>query len=178
MTIYRTCCFIDYNPQENYLKLDDKNISFFDVKAKIESAIISLIEDFSVTNFISGMEFGLEQLSAEIVHELKPKFSGITLEGVIPYENRIINCPEFQRDKYYSIMQKIDKEVLLQYHYSYDFIRRRNYYMINKSKYIILYTNNASAIDNITAYARSKGRIVFISDVEQLNIIPKIKICK
>lgn len=177
MKDFRTCCFIDYYPQDYLKEFEDKNLNNIKYKEKLKEVIISLIDNFSITHFISGMQFGLEQFSAEIVLELKSKFPKITLEGVIPYENQVINWTECQRDKYYSIMQKIDKEVLLQHHFSHDCMRKRNLYMINKSKYIILYTNNTSKIDHINSYARSIGKIVFVmDDFEILNIFPRIKI--
>ncbi|MDD2496439.1 MAG: SLOG family protein, partial [Tissierellia bacterium] len=173
---FKTCCFKDYYPQDYFMDLDVKSSNFIKLKSRLKETMTILIEDFSVTHFISGMEFGLEQLSAEFVLDLKTKFPSITLEGAIPYENQVINWTESQRDKYYSIMQKIDNEVLLQYHYSYDCMRKRNLYMMNKSKFIILYTNNTNKIDNINEYAKSIGKFVINMDIETSNIIPRIKI--
>lgn len=174
----RTCCFIEDYTQNYFTKTADKNHNFIKQKTKLKEVIISLVEDFSVNHFISGMELGLEQFFAESILELKTKFPGIFLEGVIPYENQVINWTECQRDKYYSIMQKIDKEVLIQYHYSQDCMRNRNLYMINKSKYIILCTDNTSKIKSINTYARSIGKAVFVMDGEILNKIPNIRICR
>lgn len=178
MKRFRTCCFIQHYSQNNLFESENENPCLLEFRAKLKETLISLIENFSVTNFISGMALGLEQCSAEVVIELKAKLPNITLEGVLPYESQDIDWTEFQRDKYYSIMQKIDKEVLLQHHYSSDCMRRRDLYMINKSKYIILCTSNTSEIDNIVSYAKSSGRIVFIIDLNTLNIIPNVRICR
>ncbi|WP_313343000.1 SLOG family protein [Sedimentibacter sp.] len=174
----KTCCFIDYYSQDCFIELNHNNPDYIKLELKLKEILGSLVEDFSVNHFISGMKFGLEQISAEIILELKTKFSGVTLEGVIPYENYATDWTETQRDKYYSIMQNIDKEVMLQHNFSHDCMIKRNLYMINKSKYIILYTNNTSKINAINKYAKSIGKVVFIMDVETLNTIPNIKICR
>ncbi len=177
MKKYKTCCFIDYS-QDCFIELNHSNTNYIKLESKLKEVFASLVEDFSVTHFISGMKFGLEQISAEIVVEFKTKFPGVTLEGVIPYENYAINWTESQRDKYYSIMQNIDKEVMLQHNFSHDCMTKRDLYMINKSKYIILYINNTSKINDINKYAKSIGKVVFIMDVEALNTIPNIRICR
>ncbi|WP_313162561.1 SLOG family protein [Sedimentibacter sp.] len=178
MKKHKTCCFIDCYSQDCFMELSHDNSDYIKLESKLKEICVSLIEDFSVTHFIGGMKFGLEQASAEIVLELKTKFSGVTLEGVVPYENYTINWSESQRDKYYSIMQNIDKEVMLQHNFSHDCMIKRDLYMINKSKYIILYTNNTNEINAINKYAKSIGKVVFILDIETLNTIPNIKICR
>lgn len=172
-----TCCFIDLL-QDYAIGLEGENLNYIKLKSKIEDLCINLIEDLSVAHFISGMQLGLEQLFAEEVIGLKEKFLGLTIEGVIPYENHTLNWTEKQQNKYYSIMEKVDKEVLLQYHYSYDCMRKRDKYMISKSKYVILCTNNISNIDPISKYARSLGKIVLTMDAESADISPRIKIYK
>jgi uncharacterized phage-like protein YoqJ len=124
------------------------------------------------------MGLGFEQYAAEMVLELKDEYSLITLEAVLPYENFPIEWNETQRDKYYSIMQKIDKEILIQYHHTKECMRKRNMYMINKSNYIILLCNNTREIYNLTLYARSNKKNVFIMEPDTLNIKPQIKIYK
>ena len=176
MKKHNTCCFIDYCSQDASVNLSHYNPDYAKLKTKLRELCMSLIEDFSVTHFISGMNFGLEQASADIVLEIKNKYSGITLEGVIPYENYTINWAEDKRNKYYSIMQNIDIEVMLQHNFSQDCMINRDLYMINESKYIILYTNNTDEIKAINKYVKSMGKVAFILDVNTLNTIPNIRI--
>ena len=178
MKKHNTCCFIDYCSQDSLMKLSHDNQDYVKLETKLKEICASLIEDFSVTHFICGMKFGFEQIFADIVLEMKNKFSGITLEGVIPFENYTINWTEDQRDKYYSIMQNIDTEVMLQHNFSRDCMIKRDLYMINESKYIILYTNNTNEINAINKYVKSMGKVVFVLDVKTLNTIPNIKICR
>lgn len=160
-----TCCFIGGCNQNNLFLFDEKTPYYKDIKLEIEKSIVYLIEKLFVTNFISGMDIGFEQCAAETVLEKKAeKYPQITLEGVLPYETHSINWTTAQRNKYYSIMKKSDREVLLQYHYTDDCMRKRNQYMMNKSKYIIFFQDGTSNIDNLILYAKSKGRGVIIID--------------
>jgi len=164
-----TCCFIGGCKQNNLFLFDEKSPYYKDIKLKIEKNIVYLIENLFVTNFISGMDIGFELCAAETVLEKKEeKYPQITLEGVLPYETHSINWTAAQRNKYYSIMEKSNREILLQYHYTDDCMRKRNQYMINKSKYIIFFQIGTSNIDNLILYAKSKGRIVMIIGSDEM----------
>ncbi|HHZ01436.1 MAG TPA: DUF1273 domain-containing protein [Tissierellia bacterium] len=166
----RTCCFIDCYRGSLPVKIN--------YEYKLIEIIKNLITNLYVTHFISGMEIGFEQLIAEIVVKLKGKHPNITLEGVLPYEDFTIEWNEDQRDKYYSLMEKIDKETLLQYHYTKDSIKNRNSYMINKSKYVVLLYNNTREFYDLVLYTRSNKKALFIIEPDTLNIKPKIKVFK
>ncbi|NLJ58696.1 MAG: DUF1273 domain-containing protein [Tissierellia bacterium] len=170
----RTCCFIDCSnygnlsmPSEDYAR---------NFRHKLKEIIENLINNFNVSHFISGMELGFEQTSAEILNELKVKYPKVTLEAVLPYENFSINWNEEERDKYYSLMQNIDKETLLQYHYTKDCIRKRNIFMVNKSNYLILLSSDTSEIYNFILYAKHNKKAVFIIQPNTINNISQIRI--
>lgn len=171
MKYLRTCCFIDYGNSSKQIKNQTS-----DFKHELRETTEKLIKDFYVTHFICGMELGFEQSSAEVVNELKDEYPGITLEAVLPYETFTVEWNEDQRDKYYSIMQKIDKETLMQYHYTKDCIRKRNIFMIKKSNYIILLYSNTSEINNLTLYAKANKKTVFLIRPGKFNTIPQIRI--
>lgn len=175
---FNTCCFIGDQTESRLFTFKEDNKYFKSFIANNKEKIADLIENFSVKYFISGMEPGFEQCAAETVLELKDKYPGVQLECAIPYETQSINWTERQRDKYYSIIERSDKEILLQHHYSSDSIRKCHYYMINKSKYILLCKNSTGTSRNVIKYAKSIGRIVFIIDPDTLKMTPSIKICK
>lgn len=150
-----TCCFIDYNLFEN-----NENQTTY--KQKLKEKIESLIKDYYVIHFISGVSRGFEQLAAENIIELKNVYPKITLEAVLPYENFPVDWSKEERDKYYFIMEKIDKETLLQYHYTKDCIRKKNVYIINKSNFIIVLCKNTCEINDLISYAKSKKKTLFI----------------
>jgi len=175
----KTCCFIGDCLNNQLLKFEEHNPYYLELKAKVKEQTINLIEDLAVIHFISGMDIGVEQYAAEIVLDLKKIYPKITLEGVLPFETQASKWSEFQRDKYYSIMKRSDKETLFQYHYTDDCIKKHNQYIINKSKFVILVCNGVTnRVGKLISYAKSIGRVVFIVDMVTLDIKPNIKICR
>lgn len=167
MKYLRTCCFIDYGNLSAQIKNQNH-----DFKYALREITEKLIKNFHATHFISGMGLGFEQSSAEVVIELKIEYPEITLEAVLPYETFTEDWNEKQRDKYYSIMQKIDKETLMQYHYTKDCIKKRNTFMMKKSNYIVLQHINTSEINDLTLYAKANKKTVFLIRPDKLNAIP------
>lgn len=167
----KTCCFIGDCTQNSLFLFKKKSSYFNNIKLKIERAVVSLIENLSVTNFMSGMNIGFELCGAEIVLEKKEKYPGIILEGVLPYEAHSINWTEDQRNKYYSIMEKADREILLQYRYTDDCMRKRDMYMIHHSKYIIYFQEYIGNINSLIIFAKSIGRSIITIDSDMINKI-------
>ena len=175
----KTCCFISNYSQDLQFEFEEINQYYKVLKVKFKRLITFLIEDLSVTNFISGMDLGLEQYAAEIVLDFKKIYPKIVLEGVLPFETQALKWTEFQRNGYYSIMKRCDKETLMQYHYTLDCMWKRDRYMINKSKFVIIaYNGDTSRIDKLILYARSIGKVVFIIDLATLDITPNLRIFK
>jgi len=161
-----TCCFIGSCTEDRLSLFGEKSPFLNNTELAIEESILYLIECFSVTNFLSGMDIGFEQYAAEHVLEKKKDYPQITLEGVLPYETHSVNWTEAQRDKYYSIMEKSDREIMMQYHYTSDCMMRRNLYMINQSKHIVFFNEGAGEVDRLILFSKSKGRNVIVINSE------------
>lgn len=176
----KTCCFICDSINNKLLQFEENNPYCTKFKLQLRERIILLIEDLSVTHFISGMNIGIEQYAAEVILDLKSLYPQITLEGVLPFENQAVNWTEYQRDKYFFIMKESDKETLLQYRYTNDCMGNSDLYMVSKSKFIITVCNKSktSRIGKLISYAKSTGKVVFIIDSDTLDIKPNIRICK
>lgn len=175
----KTCCFIGDYLQFSSTKANVQYPYKIELKAVFRERIIHLIEDLSVTHFMCGMELGIEQYAAEIILDLKKLYPQIKLEGVLPFETHAAEWLEYDRDRYFSIMKRIDKETLLQYHYSKDCMRKRDLYMISKSKYIITVSHGADKrIDNLISQSQSTGRVVYVMDLQTPDIKPNIRICR
>ena len=171
----KTCGFIGCDDCISLQNADEK----LELKCKIEEIINSIIKDYHATYFVSGMEFEVEHFAVETALELKKTYySQLTIESVVSYESFASNWDEMKRDKYYSIMQKIDEETLMQYHKTKDCLRKRNLYIINKSNYIVILCRNICEINDLTVYAKSKKKILFPIETGVLNKIPLLKILK
>ncbi|MEE3334568.1 MAG: SLOG family protein [Ruminococcus sp.] len=72
-----------------------------------------MITENKVTHYISGMALGIDQICAELVLEIKSRYPKITLECAIPCEEQAIRWTEPQRDRYFSILERCDKETII-----------------------------------------------------------------
>jgi uncharacterized phage-like protein YoqJ len=171
------CCFVGHHPQDLSFGFDETNPDCIKLKEVLKDQIVNMIETFKVTNFISGIELGVEQYAAELVITLKAKYPHITLECAIPSEEQAINWSEPQRDRYFTIIERCDREVLLQGHYTEDCIKKRNEYMVKQSTYILaIWNGNTGRTSEAVAYARSRRKHVIIINPQTFEARPNIHI--
>lgn len=135
----KTCCFTGHRPQK--LEYCKNSIQCDELNGKLEELIKNLIEKEGATHFISGVALGVDTYPANIVLNLKSQYTGITLECAIPCETQAVKCNERDRDIYYDVLAKCDKETLLQKNYTSDCMQKRNEYMVDNSDYVIAVWN-------------------------------------
>ena len=121
---------------------------------EIEKAIKS-----GYINFISGMNLGFETWGADIVLKFKKQYPGIKLECFLAYEEIMKDWKEYQRNKFFNIIERCDKETLLQYAYTYGCVKICYRHMINRSSLIIAGLDKNIFSDCIYAvkYAEQRG---------------------
>lgn len=158
-----TCCFIGYSTQNylNYVKLEEL----------LRKEILWLITEKGVQHFISSMGIGTDIMAAKIVLELKKKYQVLTLESAIAYEKRAVGWTKKQKNEYFDILSRCEKETMLQREYSPDCLSLCNEYMVNKSEYVIAVWNGRSNRTKDTVmYARQLNRCLTIINPSYLLI--------
>lgn len=149
---------------ENSIKCDE-------LKGRLEELIKNLIEKESVTHLISGVALGADTYAANIVLNLKAQYPGITLKCAIPCETQAVKLNERDRDIYYDLLAKCDKETLLQQNYTSDCMQKRNEYMVDNSDYVIaVWNGKPSGTGNTVKYAKKKNKVVLLVDPQILKI--------
>lgn len=164
----KTCCFTGHRPQK--LGYDENSIQCDELKGRLEELIKNLIEEEGVTHFISGVALGVDTYAANIVLNLKAQYPGITLECAIPCETQAVKWNERDRDIYYDLLAKCDKETLLQQNYTSDCMQKRNEYMVDNSDYVIAWNGKPSGTENTVKYANKKNKVVLLVDPQTLEI--------
>lgn len=165
----KTCCFTGHRPQK--LGYGENSIQCDELKGRLEELIKNLIEKESVTHFISGVALGVDTYAANIVLNLKAQYPGITLECAIPCETQAVKWNERDRDIYYDLLAKCDKETLLQQNYTSDCMQKRNEYMVDNSDYVIaVWNGKPSGTENTVKYANKKNKVVLLVDPQTLEI--------
>ena len=109
----KKCAFTGHRPQSLPFGFNESDERCIALKQTLRAEIIRLIEQEGVTHFISGMALGVDMYAAEIVLGLKSSYEGITLESAIPCESQAEKWTEKQRDRYFEIASKCDKETLV-----------------------------------------------------------------
>lgn len=159
----KTCCFTGHRPQSLPFGFNENDARCAALKKALREQIIHLIEKENVTHFISGMAIGIDMYAAEIVLDLKKSYPGITLESAIPCENQAEKWTEEQRDRYFDIAAKCDKETLIQHHYTADCMHKRNHYMVDQADFIIaVWDGRPSGTGKTVQYAQRQGKPVTI----------------
>ena len=142
-----------------------------ELKNRLEELIIKLIEKEGVTHFIFGVALGVDTYAANIVLKLKSDYPMITLECAIPRETYAVKWNERDRDIYYDLLLKSDKETLLQQKYTSDCMQKRNEYMVDNSDYVIaVWNGKLSGTGNTVRYATKNNKVVLLVNPQTLEI--------
>ena len=161
----KVCCFTGHRMQSLPFGFNENDERCVKLKTVLKAEIIRLIEECSVTEFISGMAIGVDMYAAEIVLGLKRQYpySQLWLECAIPCKNQTAKWNQLNRDRYFDIINQCDKETLLQTHYTPDCMQKRNEYMVDKADYVIaVWNGTGSGTGNTVQYAQKKGKEVII----------------
>lgn len=167
----KKCAFTGHRPQHLPFGFNEADNRCNKLKQVLKEKIIYLIENKNVSYFISGMAIGVDMYSAEIVLDLKEKYPNITLECAIPCETQSYKWPKNLKSRYITILEKCDKKTLIQKHYSYDCMNKRNQYIVDQSDFIIaVWNGKPSGTGKTIKYAKDKNKIIVIINSETFNI--------
>lgn len=166
-----TCCFTGHRPQSLPYGYNEQDPQCIKLRMVIWNLMNKLIKENLVTHFISGMALGIDQMCAEMVIALRDKHPEVTLECAIPCEEQAVKWTEPQRDRYFWIAERCDKETLVQHHYDKGCMQKRNRYMVDSSEIVIaVWNGNPSGTGNTVRYAQEKGKTILVINPETLSI--------
>ena len=167
----KTCAFTGHRPQNLPFGFNEEDECCINLKKTLREQIINLIENEGVTHFISGMAIGVDMYAAEIVLDLKARYPNITLESAIPCETQAVKWSMAQRERYYDIAARCDKETMLQSRYSPDCMDKRNRYMVDHADVLIaVWDGRPSGTGKTVRYAHQQGKSVTVIDPVSLDV--------
>ncbi len=159
----KVCAFTGHRPQILPILTNEQDERCQKLKAELKKAIEKVITEQGITHFISGMALGVDTFAAETVLELKLKYPEITLECAIPCETQAEKWNEQQRDRYFGIVEKCDKETMLQNRYTPDCMFKRNRYMVyNCDVLIAVWDGRPSGTSKTVEYAKELGKEIIV----------------
>ena len=117
------------------------------------------------------MALGTDMYAAEIVLGLKAAYPDITLTCALPCESQAEKWSEPLRDRYYAVLSKCDREVLLQTRYTPDCMEKRNRYMVDHADLLIaVWDGRPSGTGKTVQYAQQQGKHVLMIDPKMLTL--------
>ncbi len=130
-----------------------------------------LITDFGIDCFFVGMERGAEQFCAETLLE-KKKNHNIDVHCVLTHEEQSSFWQESDRNRFFSIMERCDKELLL--HPMAQGLARfyRDMVMMDICDFVFLLGKN----QELCHWARRHDRPVLIFDTEHGKLYPDLRL--
>lgn len=87
---------------------------------------------------LSSLNLGFETLAATAALSIRNEYD-VALECVIPFEEQAKDWDEADRDRYFNILEKCDKETLIQPRYSKEVEEKRLSYLCDLADEIITY---------------------------------------
>jgi uncharacterized phage-like protein YoqJ len=167
-----TCCFTGSRPQNLSYGFNEQHPACVQLKALLHHEIETLITQHDISHFISGMALGVDQWAAEAVLVLKKTYPHITLESAIPCETQADSWRLNERDRYFSIASKCDKETMLQRGYTKGCMQRRNCYMVENSHIVLaVWSGKPGGTSATIKYAHRRGKVVVCINPETLQVI-------
>ena len=153
----KTACATGYRPMKCPWGYNEQDQRCLEMRDKLKSLVEKSITQ-GYENFISGMALGFDMIFAEVILELKKKYSNIKLIAALPCKNQYEKWPANQIKRYKSILSKCDSVRCLYDTYNDKCMLERNDYMLNNSSLVFaLYDGKPGGTKYTINKAKQKG---------------------
>lgn len=153
----RTCAFSGHRPKRLPWGVDESDPRCAALKEKL-CAAVQKAHGCGYTHFICGMARGCDQFFFEAVEELKTMYGEVTIEAAVPCLSQPDLWPEPDRKRYERALEKCDSVTLLQEDYTPDCMKKRNYYMVDRSSLLItVFDGGPGGTASTVCYAKQQG---------------------
>jgi uncharacterized phage-like protein YoqJ len=171
-----TCALTGHHPLRFDFGYDEDDPLCGTIKRTMLSQIKTLCEN-GVTTFFTDCEVGVGMWAAELVLDLMRSHPEVQLICVLPHEEQAKKWTPELRDRYYIILEKSSRNVLIGTHYTENCYKRCGEYLIRHAYFLIaVYDNeNVTTLDTASrtiAYARKKGRGIIYIHPDTANVTP------
>jgi len=144
----RTACFTGHR------KFQAKKIEV--IITKLDKEIDRLIQK-GVTTFLSGGALGFDQIAASLIAAKKEMGNDLRLIMALPHRGQDDLWTKKEKELYNYLLSVADEVIYVSETYSGDCMKKRNYYMVDKSEYCICaLTKEISGMGQTVRYAIQK----------------------
>jgi uncharacterized phage-like protein YoqJ len=166
----KTCCFSGHRPGKLSFGYDEGHPACLRLKVSLIGEIDKRREE-GVTTFLTGMAQGIDMIAAGIMLDLKRAYpaENIRLIAIVPYEGQADRWTAECRERYFTILSKADKVIILQKRYTDTCIQERNRYLVDASSHLIAVLSGIKGGTKYTVdYAIKKGLDVVVINPDTL----------
>lgn len=151
-----TCCFTGHR------KLP--RVSIEHIIRRLDQEVENLISQ-GVTDFISGGALGFDQIAASLIIAKKQAGQDIRLIFALPCREQDKSWDNAQKKLFHDLLNEADELVYVSEEYSDDCMRKRNYYMVDRSAHCVCaLLHERSGTGQTVRYANQKGlRVINIT---------------
>lgn len=145
-----------------------------DKYSNIRNIIDNIIENLNNKGYdkiitYNGGALGIDQIFAEEMIKLKEKYNLYNIIA-IPCVGQESKWPIIDKERYYNIINKMDKKIILYDKYTHSCMNNRNKYMVDRSNYVFSFWDGElkGGTYNCVKYAISKKKIVINYNIKTL----------
>jgi len=162
-----SCSFTGHRPRRLPWHYDETSEDCIQLKAVLATKITELVER-GVTDFLSGMAEGIDQICAELVLEQREKNPALKLHCILPCLDQDVEWPASARERYRSILDQADSIVYVSRDRGPkpDRMMDRNRFLVDHSSILLAVYNGTrrSGTGATINYARKLGREIIVID--------------
>ncbi len=153
----RSCCFTGHRPNRLPAVYQQNPAALQALRAALRDAVLQAVRA-GYDCFLSGMALGTDTWAAEEVLSLKEAGYPLWLSAVIPCPEQDARWPEADRERYHSLLDRADRQVLVCPHYTAYCMHMRNRWMVEHSaRLIAVYGEVPGGTANTVHLAEKKG---------------------
>jgi len=128
----KTCAFTGHRPSKLPWGYDETAKGCVRLRETLAAQIASLVDN-GVTDFLSGMAQGIDQICAELILLQREKNSVLKLHCILPCMGQDAKWSDLARRRYRSIIQRADSRVYVSRTYYEGCMLKRNEFMVKHS---------------------------------------------
>ncbi len=163
----KTLCFSGHRPEKLPHKGDESSVAIGNLKSLLYKEIYDSITE-GYTDFITGLSRGIDIWAANMVIEFKNKMPNLRLICARPYKGFGDERVGYEKWELCHILEKADEIVDISPFYTDSCMKKRNFYMVDRSsKLIAVVRDYYSGTGQTIRYAVKKGLCVKIIDISK-----------
>lgn len=152
----KTCCFTGHRPEKLPWK-SEADPRCGALKERLRAAVEQAYAD-GFRYFICGMARGADFYFCEAVLALREGHPDVEVEAAIPCEEQAARWSHADRERYFALVERCDRETMVQHHYDRWCMLKRDRYMVDQaSRIIAVYNGTLGGTMYTVTYAVRQG---------------------